>query len=918
MEGPPADPTKMEQVRDGFSQPGVKLGYSVFDGAPGKPRALQIDAIDANGESMVSSNIYDLARAGIEVPIPPADLKPGTYTREQIEQALASQRPTTTQTSGDVTQSPQSAQPTEEEIDDATVAAAEREVDEIEADSTEPAKEIAPDALGEVAPKSVLRVTLQDGTVIEGNYNNAQGNGFIRDTKTNEYRVLTGPAMGPKEQDNPVTKVEMLRDGLDVQAEQDGRKFGEPAYKQPKTRDEYENTLFDLALKATTRSENYDQAEARRSFQLQAQFDRLADEIQLSKVKRRYILAQAARRARGEPLQNPNEFAEGPIDSLRYGVPRSSDFDPDAEKRTKNRAPLPPHAYMTKAEVESSLADARMKGSTTKNPKRREKMAQIVQLRKQQLATGKYREAVQAALDASKNEKPKYDKSSTQVTLPEEQAKPFRDFAASIADEDVYTEEGDRTFGRETEPHITALYGIENDDVDAVKTALAGVGPIKVALGEVTAFENADKPYDVLKVDVNSPALRKVNAAIKQGTKNSSDFPDYKPHLTIGYVKKGTAKKYVGDDRFAGETLSFNSLQFRTRDGRSIDIPLTGSTTSAQTTTQAPGSGEGITNGQLPQGSATKPGAGTLPSNGQSQKVPTEAEGQVGGQQPAPGVRPGAGKGPAIPRGSNTPARFAQVATQAAGLKNSDTGAKFLRDFAPRLQKANPKAFADMEVNVLTDAEWKAHPSLSKSNPDSAAAFNIDRNILHLNADKVQGGQKIAEAIVHEAGHFAEFFALGEEFTQQQWESLTDEQRQDAAKSYDWKDERPGTDLKTDRRARAEWVAMQFTRVITGDTAAMDSTLKQKLQDWLEVVREVVQQWLGNKRYTTAELDSKILELMGYVDDRPKPDMTPVPYQEIDYSTGDIFEVEKPVSEIAAEAKQSVKRYEALLECLNR
>lgn len=158
--------------------------------------------------------------------------------------------------------------------------------------------------------------------------------------------------------------------------------------------------------------------------------------------------------------------------------------------------------------------------------------------------------------------KPKTPKSSTQLTLPPAQAQPFQQFAASIPDSEVYhklDEHGKEDFGIETEPHITALYGLTNHDPNSAGPVVAQHGPITVTLGKMSVFKNKD--YDVLKVDVDSPQLHKLNGDL-QKLPNEQTFPDYHPHLTLAYLKKGEGDKYVGDTRFEGQKLTFNSVTF--------------------------------------------------------------------------------------------------------------------------------------------------------------------------------------------------------------------------------------------------------------------------------------------------------------------------------------------------------------------
>lgn len=231
---------------------------------------------------------------------------------------------------------------------------------------------------------------------------------------------------------------------------------------------------------------------------------------------------------------------------------------------------------------------------------------------------------------------------------------------------------------------------------------------------------------------------------------------------------------------------------------------------------------------------------------------------------PTPAPAPAAAKGPAIPRGSNSPKTFIETVAKASGLKAKDKATRFMADFVPRLHKANATAFKDMEVHVLNQSEWDA--TAKEPVKPSAAAYDPETNTLFINSDKVKGndGVDVVSAVVHESGHFAEKFALGEAMTQREWEKLTHEQRRQAWKDYRGEDATDPVALLKNRRARAEWVAMQFARVIRGETDAMPKSVAEKLKGWLETVRDLVRKWVGAKSLTTQELDSWILDKMGY------------------------------------------------------
>lgn len=106
-----------------------------------------------------------------------------------------------------------------------------------------------------------------------------------------------------------------------------------------------------------------------------------------------------------------------------------------------------------------------------------------------------------------------------------------------ITDEQLYVEGTE--FGREKECHVTVLYGFVPDLNELqIRQLLKGQKPFMVELVGVDKFEN-NPQFDVVKYQVESPTLRQLNEAAKKYP-NQNDYPDYKPHLTIAYVQKGT------------------------------------------------------------------------------------------------------------------------------------------------------------------------------------------------------------------------------------------------------------------------------------------------------------------------------------------------------------------------------------------
>lgn len=112
----------------------------------------------------------------------------------------------------------------------------------------------------------------------------------------------------------------------------------------------------------------------------------------------------------------------------------------------------------------------------------------------------------------------------------------------TINPKDIYTQEGDRSFGLEDEPHCTLLYGLhEGVTTEDIKKVLDKYTYTPLKAHNASLFKNPD--YDVLKFDIKGENLHETNADLQQYP-FTSNFPDYHPHMTIGYLKPGTGERY--------------------------------------------------------------------------------------------------------------------------------------------------------------------------------------------------------------------------------------------------------------------------------------------------------------------------------------------------------------------------------------
>jgi 2'-5' RNA ligase len=117
---------------------------------------------------------------------------------------------------------------------------------------------------------------------------------------------------------------------------------------------------------------------------------------------------------------------------------------------------------------------------------------------------------------------------------------------SKITEDELYEEEGDRTFGLENEPHVTVLWGIHSDEVseDEVLDTIKGIEwKQPIIVGHLSLFEN--EKYDVLKLTADAEWLKEANKKLCESLPYSNDYPDYNAHVTIAYIKPGKGKELV-------------------------------------------------------------------------------------------------------------------------------------------------------------------------------------------------------------------------------------------------------------------------------------------------------------------------------------------------------------------------------------
>lgn len=147
----------------------------------------------------------------------------------------------------------------------------------------------------------------------------------------------------------------------------------------------------------------------------------------------------------------------------------------------------------------------------------------------------------------------------------------FFNFITSL-DKSLISEENN---GIEWFNHTTVLYGIDNPGESILPLAklINSMHMFPVKLGKISFFRN-NKDFDVMKVDIDSKALEVLNHLVKNTVPYTNSFPEYIPHFTLAYVKKGAFEELEGCDFFKDMEFKSENVVFSFPDHSCLEIPF--------------------------------------------------------------------------------------------------------------------------------------------------------------------------------------------------------------------------------------------------------------------------------------------------------------------------------------------------------
>jgi 2'-5' RNA ligase len=162
------------------------------------------------------------------------------------------------------------------------------------------------------------------------------------------------------------------------------------------------------------------------------------------------------------------------------------------------------------------------------------------------------------------------------VFLPEELSKKIVSFAKETIDEkDLFlSDDPDDTneYGIEAESHVTIKYGITTDNKERVLRLYKDEKGGSAKMVSLSLFKN--ERYDVLKFDIESKDLKRLNKIASKKIENEDKYPTYHAHCTVAYLKPDCGSKYLSFKEFDDKEFDFSEIIFRDRKGKTTKIPL--------------------------------------------------------------------------------------------------------------------------------------------------------------------------------------------------------------------------------------------------------------------------------------------------------------------------------------------------------
>jgi len=176
----------------------------------------------------------------------------------------------------------------------------------------------------------------------------------------------------------------------------------------------------------------------------------------------------------------------------------------------------------------------------------------------------------------------KYESCSLQIKLPDSYIETIQAWSTMHISDEMLFDDETKTYGRDTRNHITISLGLRDDHIDAYTDIASEYWGSELATTSVRVFE-MDK-FDVVYLAVQEDdVLTQIHSKVSPLANKKYVRRDFKPHVSIAFVRRGIGKKLVKQLSWADisviENFEFtlNEMELVTREGSFVTIKRPGS-----------------------------------------------------------------------------------------------------------------------------------------------------------------------------------------------------------------------------------------------------------------------------------------------------------------------------------------------------
>lgn len=168
-----------------------------------------------------------------------------------------------------------------------------------------------------------------------------------------------------------------------------------------------------------------------------------------------------------------------------------------------------------------------------------------------------------------KSKKPRFDTSIMQLPVPKKFVTKVREVRKMIKQKDKVRKPGGRW------PHVTLLTGIKGEDLKTAREKMSDLKSPELEIEGANVFETPTHDVVILDIKKEGP-LNALRSKMQSKVSAKPLFPNYRPHITIGFVKPGLGKSYAKQigDKLKGLKFKPREIQFSNPEAMKTGVSL--------------------------------------------------------------------------------------------------------------------------------------------------------------------------------------------------------------------------------------------------------------------------------------------------------------------------------------------------------